>query len=196
MIRFDENLDQLILVGDVINKGPNSFAMIEWLFKHPTVITLMGNHENAFLKFLKGSFENPLFEDLKRKLSSDISHVKDWINELPLYYRDSQKIVVHAGLEPKKAIEKQSQRILTTIRTWDGKGKDLKSSEHYAWYHYYRLKTPIFFGHWAANGLVRERNITGLDTGCVYGGKLSAVILPENKLVQVSAKKVYKQICY
>ncbi|MEI6129650.1 MAG: diadenosine tetraphosphatase, partial [Planctomycetota bacterium] len=45
--------------------------------------------------------------------------------------------------------------------------------------------TTIIFGHWAALGLYRKDNVAGLDTGCVYGGKLSAWIAEDDRVVQV-----------
>jgi hypothetical protein len=51
----------------------------------------------------------------------------------------------------------------------------------------------VFFGHDADRGLQQYEHAIGLDTGCVYGGKLTACILPERRLVSVNAKKEYFQ---
>jgi bis(5'-nucleosyl)-tetraphosphatase (symmetrical) len=45
--------------------------------------------------------------------------------------------------------------------------------------------TPIVFGHWSTEGLVRRSNVIGLDTGCVWGGQLSALRLDDGALFQV-----------
>jgi len=50
------------------------------------------------------------------------------------------------------------------------------------------------FGHWAALGGVQREKVIGLDTGCVYGGKLSCLIWPERKIVSVNARKAYAKI--
>ena len=52
----------------------------------------------------------------------------------------------------------------------------------------------IVFGHWAARGLQITRKVVGLDSGCVWGGKLSAWIAEEDRLVQVKAERAYARI--
>lgn len=193
-VAWNESKDRLVLVGDIINKGPKSTEMLEWIFMHPTVITLLGNHEWAFLQYLERPFENDCFEALKSDFKGEIKHLVNWIKKLPLFYEDEDLIVVHAGLQPGKAIEKQDRRILTTIRTWDGEGDDLKDPDNPAWFDFYYGPKTIVFGHWAALGLVKRENLVGLDSGCVYGNQLSAYIHPQDEIVQVQAKKTYRQI--
>ena len=77
------------------------------------------------------------------------------------------------------------------IRTWDEKGEDIKSDFNPAWYSYYKNKKTVIYGHWANQGLNVRENTIGLDTGCVYGYKLSGVLFPERKILQVSALKTY-----
>ena len=49
----------------------------------------------------------------------------------------------------------------------------------------------LVFGHWAQRGLVAERGVRGLDTGCVWGGRLTAWIAEEDRLVHQKAAKAY-----
>ena len=53
------------------------------------------------------------------------------------------------------------------------------------WDHFYRGERTVVFGHWARRGLVLRPRLRGLDTGCVYGGPLTAWIAEEDRLVQV-----------
>jgi serine/threonine protein phosphatase 1 len=194
-VNWNESKDRLVLVGDIINKGPKSTEMLEWIFMHPTVVCLLGNHEWAFLQYLNEPFEHEQFEALSHEFKKDRKHLISWIEELPLFYEDNDLIVVHAGLQPGKEIEKQDRRILTTIRTWDGNGQDLKNPDNPAWFDFYYGPKTIVFGHWAALGLVQRENLVGLDSGCVYGKQLSAYIHPNREIVQVQAKQTYRQIC-
>ena len=53
-------------------------------------------------------------------------------------------------------------------------------------------QTPIIFGHWSALGLQRKNNVTGLDTGCVWGGKLTAMRLSDSALFEVACPEFQK----
>lgn len=193
-VAWDESKDQLVLVGDIVNKGPKSVEMLEWIFMHPTVTCLMGNHEWALLQYLEDPYPHEQFKYIRDNIGKDKKHIIKWLKNLPLFYEDDDLIVVHAGLQPGKALERQERKILTTIRTWDGEGKDLKNPLNPAWFEFYYGPKTIVFGHWAALGLIKRENLIGLDSGCVYGNQLSAFIFPEKKVVQVNAKKVYRQI--
>ena len=63
------------------------------------------------------------------------------------------------------------------------------------WYEFYdpaqHGDRVVVFGHWAMQGLVNETHLRGLDTGCVWGGQLTAWIAEENRLVQVPARRTY-----
>ena len=77
------------------------------------------------------------------------------------------------------------------IRTWDGKGEDVNNKSHPPWHSFYKKKKLVIYGHWAEQGLREGKNTIGLDSGCVYGGKLSGVFLPERRIEQTPALKNY-----
>lgn len=62
-----------------------------------------------------------------------------------------------------------------------------------SWFDAYRGRTLAVFGHWAQKAPLLRRNAIGLDTGCVYGQALTALILPERRLVSVPARRVYAE---
>jgi bis(5'-nucleosyl)-tetraphosphatase (symmetrical) len=189
--------DRVIVLGDMINKGPDSRGVVEYIREH-RFEALMGNHEYGFIKYLKGHLRDEnrfsTFSSVKEQLGI---HWKEWLTyfeELPLFIEDRDFMAVHGGLVPDLHPRDVPAKILTRIRTWDGKGENLHNPKDPAWYELYRGQKLVVFGHWAQRGLVVENRVVGLDTGCVYGGKLSAFVLPEGKIVQIDAKKAYISI--
>jgi hypothetical protein len=192
-VKYDPAQDELFFVGDLINKGPHSYEVLKFV-RGLGVTVIKGNHERKFLKYLRledPPFRRPHFDELRDKLGDEIEDWKVWIKNLPLYYEDDDVIIVHAGLQPGVHPKDTKARILTNIRTWDGKGERLDKKKNPAWYDLYTGEKLVVFGHWAKRGLTVRPNAIGLDTGCAYGGELTAVILPGRALISVPAKQVY-----
>jgi hypothetical protein len=133
---------------------------------------------------------------------------RDWslLEALPLYLDVSEHDarVVHAGLVPGKPIEDQDPWVLTNIRTVRD-GEPSSERDGVPWAELYRGGPHVVFGHDARGGLQLHRFATGLDTGCVYGGALTAMLLPErapvpgaddrrDALVSVQARKAYCEL--
>ena len=191
-VKYNSQHDELIFLGDLINKGPQSVEVLKFVKKgnHRSIV---GNHELGFLRAqVDESFLNKGFLKLTEELGSDLEEYVEWIKSLPLYIEEDNFIAIHGGLEPGVALSDQDPRIATRIRTWDGKGEDLNDESNPAWYELYKGEKLILFGHWAARGLVVKENVIGLDTGCVWGGELSCLILPEKKIESVRALKMYR----
>ena len=189
-VDFKPSQDRLIFVGDLINRGPNSRAVLEYV-RSLGAESVIGNHELAFLSYLSNDKKNTSFDQVKASLGRDLKNWKDWIKNLPSYIDEKKFLVVHAGLPPGKNLKKCDRKTLATIRTWDGEGRDLNNPDNPPWYQFYKDSKLIVYGHWAKNGLTIRRNTIGLDSGCVYGGKLSALILPDRKVIQVPALAVH-----
>ena len=178
--------DRVIFVGDIINKGPDTKGVVEYVYGKGYECVL-GNNEQSYIAgcLLVGSKYHQLKETLPDK-------VHEWIICLPRWIDDEHFTVVHAGLFPNMHPDSVPIEQFTRIRTWDGIGEDIQNSDNSAWYEFYTGMKPVIYGHWAAKGLNIRHNTIGLDSGCVYGGKLSAYILESNEIVQVPAKKIYK----
>lgn len=183
-VSYQKDEDELYFVGDLINRGPNSKGVYE-LLKESEAISVLGNHEYALLQSENG--ERPMKDWILQlrtqfgKLYPEfLADLKTW----PVYLEKKDFILVHAGLVPDVPLHEADPHALTNIRNF----------EQTPWFDFYHDKKLVVFGHWAQlEGIVRD-NIIGLDTGCVYGKKLTAVILPERKLITVNAKEVYKKI--
>ena len=190
-VDYSPKTHRLILVGDIINRGPLSLEMLEWV-RTKGVEMVRGNHEQAFIQGIRNnSLLSPALKKLKKDMKKDLNQWLDWLEALPFYIEDEDFLVVHAGLVPQEHPQYSDPHLLMNIRTWDGQGEDLKSEFNPAWYSCYKGEKTVIYGHWANQGLKIRKNTIGLDTGCVYGHKLSGVLLPERKIFQVSAQKNY-----
>lgn len=177
--------DRLISVGDLISKGPDSRSVIEWAMRTPNLECVLGNHELRLRKHWRAgtrSAEKAHDADTYRQLGDAYEPAMRWIDKLPLTVSGPGFLVVHAGFDPAEGLEWQSASQLTNIRRLpDGR----------PWYEAYRERTLAVFGHWAKRQPVARPNAIGLDTGCVYGGSLTALILPERLLISVPARRAY-----
>jgi len=117
------------------------------------------------------------------------------LNPGPIFFEWTDLIVVHAGLEPGKTkLTEMDPLVLMNIRTWDGIGKNLKKASNPPWYKFFELPKMVVFGHWAKRGLVDLSLFKGLDTGCVYGKKLTGYCPEEGKYYQVNSHRAYQKI--
>lgn len=193
----DPARDRVLFIGDLINKGPDSRRVWE-IFQAVNGVSILGNHELSMLRILDGQQHKheKYMHDLQRDFGSDLEVFAADVHRWPLWIEESGLLMVHAGLEPGRHPSQTDPWTLVTIRTWDGQGKDLFNDSHPPWFDFYTGDALVVFGHWAAlGGLIRER-VIGLDTGCVYGGMLSCLILPERRFVRVKAREVYCPISH
>lgn len=183
--------DRVLFIGDLINKGPDSRGVVQ-RFWDLGASSVLGNHELRLLELNRTTPKHPYVLQMKGALGPDYDRFLKDIGTWPIWIEEPDFIAVHAGLVPGKSLKKSTAAELCLIRTWDGEGKNLKAAGNPPWYDFYKGKKPVVFGHWAAlHGLFDHPRVMGLDTGCVYGGTLSAVILPTWEVVSVPARKVY-----
>ena len=193
-MNFKEGNDRLILLGDLINKGPYPLEVLKKARELQCEVVL-GNHEWSFLQQAYGKRqENREFRNLLKDMKEEFSSWVGWIENFPLFIEDEDFIVVHGGIVPSFELSQTPAHLITRIRTWDGLGRDLSCESNPAWYDLYTGEKLVVFGHWAKRGLNVQKNVIGLDSGCVYGNKLSGLALPERKIYQVSARETYKEI--
>ena len=111
-------------------------------------------------------------------------------------------LTVHAGLHPRLPVDQTPPDFLANVRycTLQGERPGFSDGQLAAdppgfrpWFEFYRGESLVAFGHWARRGLVWQDRVRGLDTGCVYGGMLSAWWWPEDRLVQVPSRQPARQ---
>lgn len=179
-VAFDPGRDVLMPVGDLVNKGPDSAGVVDRLMQL-AALPVLGNHDLHWLQ--KGRFQ-----DARRST---------WLASQPTVRVLDDLVVVHAGLHPKwdearlLRLGPPEQHYAVNVRYCDADGNRPPEDwpppgpPYRPWDDFYGGKKRVVFGHWARRGLVVRPQCVGLDTGCVYGGKLSAWIAEEDRIVQV-----------
>jgi hypothetical protein len=186
--------EAVVLVGDLVAKGPDSQGVVQ-LARERGLRAVLGNHDDKVLRVrgsgTAGAGPKPEHERVAASLTAaDWS----WLEALPLSIRlaETTTVVLHAGAVPGIAIEEQKREHLLNLRSITPQGKPSKRIEDgVPWASLWRGPEEIIFGHDAVRGLQRHPLATGLDTGCVYGGSLTALVLPEHRLESVTARRPY-----
>jgi bis(5'-nucleosyl)-tetraphosphatase (symmetrical) len=242
-IKFDPSVDQLWLVGDLVNRGSGSLAVLRWAKAHQnSVITVLGNHDLHALVVHEGFVAAHRLDTLDELLAApDAPSLFAWLRQQRLAYAQDDFLLVHGGVLPQwsvaqvlklageveSALRSENYRdflrqmygnqpdswrddlsgmdrlrvitnALTRLRvcTADGtmefkfKGKlaDVPHDYH-AWFDLparASQDSTIIFGHWSALGLLLRDKIIALDTGCLWGGSLTALRLQDRQLFQVA----------
>ena len=185
--------DRLVAVGDLVTKGEKSREVLELFMRDGRFSSVIGNHDRALLEYWKGA---RALEDLKpsqrrcaRELEGGRGRYAEFFDSLPGYIDLGSHVVVHAGLRPGVPLEEQSLDDLTALRTL---GPDRESREGVPWYEFYDGRATALFGHWPAATPRRGPRAIGLDTGCVYGYRLTAYAVVTGELHSVEALRAYE----
>ncbi len=172
--------DYLVFLGDYIDRGPDPRKVLEVVMElkesYPEkVIPLLGNHEWMFLNYLAGrekeiyllnGGEVTLLQFMEGGRLCIPEAVISFLKGLPFFWETERYIFVHAGLRPGKPLAEQDPQDLLFIR-----GEFIYSD--YDW------GKRVIFAHTPFARPFLAPNKIGIDTGCVYGGELTAVVLPE-----------------
>jgi serine/threonine protein phosphatase 1 len=164
---------RLAFAGDLINRGPKSLAVLERAVKEGALV-VVGNHEDGLLKGKHGALDR-----VREELGPSLRRWMGWMEALPTYASNDELILVHAGIPPGKRPEEATRGELTRIRDTDGK----------PWFDAWHGPETVVFGHWSVRGKVDLPLAKGLDTGCVYGGRLTGIYWPERTWLDVPARR-------
>jgi diadenosine tetraphosphatase ApaH/serine/threonine PP2A family protein phosphatase len=180
-----------VLVGDLVAKGPDSAGVVQRA-RELGALAVLGNHDAHLLDVVhKGTTKKTHHAEVAKTLSArDLA----WLEALPLWLElpEEDALVVHAGLVPGVPLAEQERRFLLNLRSIDAKGEPTARIEGGTpWATRWPGPTHVLFGHDALRGLQQHRFATGLDTGCVYGHRLTGLWLDERRLVHVKAHRVW-----
>lgn len=208
-ISYNKNSDRLILLGDLVDRGPDSVAVVRKA-REMDLECVMGNHEYKFLKWHKSVGSKADVYDKLNYYSQLSEEDIDYMWRMPTYIKLDDVIIVHAGLKPGIALSAQSKDDLMYIRYTDTDRKfislkkiaKLGKEETGArfWTEFWSGPESVVYGHNVhsmTDPLIEEVApgviCYGLDTGCCFGGRLSAMILESKEIIQIQAKRTYYQ---
>lgn len=246
-IAFNPRADRLWLVGDLVNRGPDSLAVLRWardLGDRVTVV--LGNHDLHLLAVAAGVGKLHRQDTLQPILDApDCDELLEWLAHRPLLHRQDDWVMVHAGLLPQWTVdtaETLAQEVSAmlagpqrtrffqhmygnqptlwsdTLTGWDRlrlitnamtrmrlvtrdgaldlqfKGElEQAPADLLAWFDHPQRQSrgrPIVCGHWSALGLRLSADLLALDSGCLWGGQLSALRLEDRQLRQISCREL------
>lgn len=241
-IGFNKTRDRLWLVGDLINRGPDSLAMLRWAREQDSVLeVVLGNHDLNTLGVAEGFVEAHRSDTLQALFAApDRAELLAWLRGRRMAYAEGEYLMVHAGVLPQwdaaetlalagevesvlrgedcryflarmygnypdhwdDALRGMSRlRVITNALTrlrvctpqggmdfrFKGELSDLPAGL-VPWFDAPTRKSAastLIFGHWSALGLVQRANLYALDTGCLWGGRLTALRLEDRRVYQV-----------
>lgn len=213
-VRFDATTDELHPVGDMVNRGPDSLGVLR-LLRAAGAGGVLGNHDVHLLRAARGLRKNGKRDTFGDVLAApEREELLSWLAGRPFVRRWDDVWLVHAALHPAWAdpaaelagldplVSDPRIDFATRARatTRDGQLSPLDPPEpggrFRPWFEHWfdsRVGDPrtVVYGHWARLNLVLRPKLRGLDTGCVWGGFLSAWIAEEDRIVQVAARRAW-----
>lgn len=246
-IRFNPTTDRLWFVGDLVNRGPDSLAVLR-LIKQlgDRAIAVLGNHDLFLLSVAENIVRLRPEDTLQSILDApDRNELLTWLRHQRLFYREGAFAMVHAGLLPQWSVdeaEKLAREVEASLQGPDYRNvlRALYPSKHLQWspdltgptrlatiikvltrlracstdgrmessfngpperippgyLPWFKVKNrqhgntnTIICGHWAALGLHCEARLLAIDSGCVWGRKLTAVRLEDQQIFQVESNE-------
>lgn len=202
-VQYKQREDRLVFVGDLVDRGPDSVAVVRRV-RELGAECIMGNHEEKHLRWRKWERKvekgeasaNPMRQFPKLKLEIQAGLSADdfrWLKKLPLtlclgtHGDNREYVVVHGGLEPYRAFDKQSRQVIR-IRYCNEETGKFKGSDYPGhqpdgtkyWSELWKGPESVLYGH-AVWGEIRHDKhggyaCFGIDTGCCFGGKLTAAL--------------------
>jgi polynucleotide kinase-phosphatase len=192
-----------IFLGDLVDRGPDSpgvLRLVMGMVAAGTALCVPGNHEQKLLRKLRGrnvTVSHGLAETLAQLDGEDesfVARVADFIDGLVSHYvLDGGRLVVaHAGLK-----EEYQGRASGRVRAFALFGETTGETDEYGlpvrypWARDYRGSATVVYGHTPTPTPEWVNNTICIDTGCVFGGALTALRYPSRELVSVPAAKEY-----
>lgn len=167
--------DLVVCVGDIIRKGPDSAGALSLVRERDNVCSVRGNNEQGLLD---GSKSDPALD----------SEALAFIETLPLALSFDDALVVHGGIDHRKPVADHGPADLLNMRSLAAGGY-----ERPFWFETRAERPQVFFGHTVLSESFATPYAVGLDTGCVYGGRLTAYDWHAETFVTVEPPETYQE---
>ena len=196
-----------VFLGDLVDRGPrilDTLKLVRNMVVAETALCVPGNHEIKLLRKLKGKnvkvnhgLEQTLAE--LEALSNDLREaatpeIRQFLDGLISHYvlNNGELVVAHAGMKEELQGRGSARvRDFALYGETTGEIDEFGLPVRYNWAAEYRGQAMVVYGHTPVPEAEWFNNTIDIDTGCVFGGKLTALRYPEKELVSVSAKRVY-----
>jgi serine/threonine protein phosphatase 1 len=184
--------DRVIFTGDLVDRGPKPRECVELAMRHECIL---GNHEEKHLQQRTRADADLSPDHLRTRRALGAEHYA-YFEKLPTFVRlpEHGAVVVHAGVMPRVAIEAQDPYHLLHAQCvrpperksfWPSKAPPT----HTFWTNHWRGPERVVFGHTVLDKPLVSEHAVGIDTGCCFGGPLTAVVLPGWSLVSVPSEQ-------
>lgn len=192
-----------IFVGDLVDRGPRSpdvLRIVKHMVESGSAFAVVGNHDDKLKRYLSGKNVKQThglaetIDQFEGETAEFAKEMCDWLDSLISHFvfDEGKLVVAHAGLK-----EEMHGRASGAIRSFcmygetSGEIDDFGLPVRYNWAAGYKGKAKVVYGH---TPVIEANWVNGticIDTGCCFGGKLTALRYPEMELVSVPAAKVY-----
>ncbi|MEV5873253.1 polynucleotide kinase-phosphatase [Streptomyces sp. NPDC052101] len=192
-----------VFVGDLVDRGPDTPGVLRrvmTMVEAGNALCVPGNHENKYGRHLKGRKVQPThgLAETIAQMEGESEEFKDRVRGfleglVSHYVLDGGRLVVcHAGL-PEKYHGRTSGRVRSHALYGDTTGEtdEFGLPVRYPWAEDYRGRAAVVYGHTPVPEATWLNNTICLDTGAVFGGRLTALRWPERELVDVPAERVW-----
>ena len=192
-----------IFVGDLVDRGPRSpdvLRIVMSMVESGAAFAVPGNHDVKFLRWLDGKDVKPThgldrtIAQFEGETKAFRNRVREFFTTLPIYVwlEGGRLAVAHAGIK-----EEMLGRVSGEVRRFclygetSGETDEFGLPIRYHWAAEYRGRTAIVYGHTPVPAAGWVHNTICIDTGCCFGGNLSALRWPEREIVAIAAERVY-----
>jgi protein phosphatase len=192
-----------VFLGDLVDRGPKTpevLALVMDMIKAGTALCVPGNHDIKLMRKLRGKdvqITHGLAESLEQLEKHPVEfrvRVGDFIDSLISHYvlDDGKLVVAHAGMkEEMQGRGSGKVREFAMYGETTGETDEFGLPVRYNWAAEYRGKATVVYGHTPVPHSEWLNRTINIDTGCVFGGKLTALRYPEKELISVSARLSY-----